>query len=228
MLTSNVLKRDPRMVVNTANFETATKERTSHRLHLAGLAAIVGGIMVPTGIAIEDIVYPAIVEMTGTVPYTLYFILSTIGALALMLGTIGLHIHQRESYGRLGAIGALVTGVGFASIAIATILMALTVDIGTVRIFGTLGFLGTPLGVSVLGIACWRAGDIPRLAAGLFVLGLPAFIGELALYETTIALTGVPLSSLLFVIPFGLPWIIVGYRLRSQPAETDVASPTVA
>jgi hypothetical protein len=205
-----------------------TGQWRSRWLHVVGLAAMTGGIIVPSAIAVEDIVYPAIVEMMGTLPYTLYFLVAAVGALALVIGTAGLHVHERESYGRLGLVGAVITGVGFASIAVATTLMALTVDISTVWIFGTLGFIGTPLGVSILGIACWRSGNVPRVAAGLFVLGLPAFIGELLLYEPTIALTGVPLSSLLFVVPFGVPWIIVGHWLWSRPAETRTAEPTVA
>lgn len=195
---------------------------------MAGWAAMIGGIIVPSAIAVEDIIYPAITEMTGTVPYTLYFAIAAIGALALVIGTVGLHVYERESYGRLGLVGAVITGVGFTSIAIAMTLMALTVEVGIIRVFGTLGFLGTPLGVSILGIACWRSGNVSRLAAGLFVLGLPAFIGELVLYEPTIALTGVPLSSLLFVVPFGVPWILVGYQLRSRRTDTSAPEPAAA
>lgn len=206
----------------------STKKWNSRQLHIAGLLAMLGGVIVPSAIAVEDIIYPAIADMAGTLPYTLYFVIWTFGALALVIGAAGLHIYERESYGRLGLLGAVVTGAGFASIAVATTLILLGTNVETVRIFGTLGFVGTPVGVSILGIACWRSGKIPRVAAGLFVLGLPAFIGELALYEPTIALTGVPLSSLLFVVPFGIPWIIVGYQLWSRPVESSAPESTVA
>lgn len=206
----------------------STERWTPRRLHLAGLAAIVGGIGYPLAVATENLIYPEVVEMTGSVPYTLFFVLSAISAIGLLIGTAGLHAHQRELYGRLGLVGAAITGIGFASLAIATLLMALTADLGLVMVFGSIGFLGTPLGVSVLGIACWRAGDLSRLASGLFVLGLPALVLDLALYEATIALTGLPLSTLLYVVPFGIPWVLVGYRLRSRPTETSVVEPTAA
>lgn len=53
--------------------------------------------------------------MTGTVPYFPYFVVSAIGALALVIGTVGLHVDERESYGRLGRIGAIIAGAGFGS-----------------------------------------------------------------------------------------------------------------
>lgn len=217
------------MVEHVSDSETLTTEgRTTQRLQLAGLAAIVGGIGYSLAVATENLIYPGVVEMTGSVPYTLFFVLSAVCVTGLLIGTAGLHAHQHERYGRLGFVGAAITGVGFASLAIGTLLMALTVDVGIAGVFGAIGFLGTPLGVSLLGIACWRAGGISRLAAGLFALGLPAFMIDFALYETMIALTGLPLSALLYVIPFGVPWILVGYQLWSRPAEASVVEPTVA
>lgn len=216
------------MVEQISHPGVVAEKRTLRRLHLAGLAAILGGIGYPTAVATENLVYPGIVEITGTMPYTLFFVLSAVSAIGLLIGTVGLHVYQRERYGRLGSAGAVITGVGFASLAIGTLLMALTVDVGIVRVFGAIGFLGTPLGVSILGIACWRAGGISRLASGLFVLGLPALVLDLTLYEATIALTGLPLSTLLYVVPFGVPWVLVGYRLRSRPAESSTIEPIVA
>lgn len=200
---------------------STSRRRERQLITLAGIAAIAGGVLFPLMLSLEDIFYQGITEMPGTAAYTAYFAVMTVMALCLLAGVIALHSRVGEHTGHLERAGALLTATGLLSITTATILMAATLE-GIAGVFGVIGFLSAPLGMTILGIALWRSRASSRAIGGLLALAFPLLVLELLTLEPVFAATGYYLSTLIFTVPFGIAWILVGRSLLvDRPQSSD-------
>jgi hypothetical protein len=180
---------------------------TPKQVRFTGLTAVLGGLIFPILNGIEDVFYPQITDATGTTAFVVYYLVVTAAAVCLLGGLVGLYAYARREFGYFGIGGTVLAGVGYASIAVAGIVIILTNESGqgsTGQLFGAIGYLSTFFSAAILGIALWRADVELRLSGGLFVLSFLVFAGELAVWDPV-----------LFYYPFGIGWILVGHELWS-------------
>jgi len=137
-------------------------------------------------------------------------ILLIVALLGQMAGIAGLHTLQRERYGRLGAVGALLAFVGIALQLILGI-VASALDLSTSEaasltfaLLLLLGLLALFVGFVLLGIATLRAGVMPRWFGVLLIVGL--FV--------VAVLVGIQLV-FIGMLAYGVFWVLIGYMLLS-------------
>jgi hypothetical protein len=220
------------MKTNAQNPQTAvtTKERTlttvpSTLIRWAGLSAAVAGIIFA---GIQPIHPPDVVASVTTSAWAIITPLKTAMCLLFLLGIAGLYARQANWAGRLGVAGVLLFGLSWALqtafvFAEAFILPLLAtdapefvdgvlgmshgrvseVDLGALpALYALVGILYM-LGGLLLGIATFRAGILPRRAAGLLAVTatltplaalLPHHIQRLAAVPMGIALAWLGLA----------------------------------
>lgn len=115
---------------------------------------------------------------------SIWWLITFIGALFLLLGLPAMYAHQSRQAGRLGLIGFVLTFLGLATVEVGTAVLpeSLYAQIGTAfTIVFAIGFIMLNLGLIVYGIATLRARVFPRWAAVLLIVGVPAiFLGNLS------------------------------------------------
>jgi len=98
-----------------------------------------------------------------------------VALLFTLVAIAGLHVLQRDRYGRLGAAGSLTAFIGYA-----LVLMAVTANALAGRevlgIVPTLGALGALVGLVLLGTGSLRARMLPPWCAVLLIAGFPLSI----------------------------------------------------
>ena len=198
-------------------------------LRLAGLAAIVAGVLSAIGDVMSLVVDLEAADAAGDVSQRIVFGFYLLGTVLLLLGLIGLYVSQSRAAGILGFAGFLFAFVGTAltvgaiwfEFFVVPDLAAKAPDVAT----GELGFTGFALsfliaavGWVLFAIATLRAGVYPRMAAGLLLAG--ALVSFVPLFAQVPA-TGVLLSVALAVLGIFL------WRRHGAPASTplQVANP---
>jgi hypothetical protein len=208
------------------------KPIASNLIRWAGLAAVVAGIIFA---GIQPIHPPDVVASVNTGAWAIITPLKTVMCLFFLLGIAGIYARQANRAGRLGVAGvllfglswALQTGFVFAETFILPLLAtdvpqfvdgvlgishgrASEVDLGALpALYALVGILYM-LGGLLLGIATFRAGILPRQAAGLLAVTatltpaaalLPHHIQRLA------------------AVPMGLALAWLGFALWSERRE---------
>lgn len=161
----------------------------------------------------------------------LYGISLLVPAVLILVAIKALHQYHAATYGRMGTVGSLISGLGVASMGVGLPIeaVALRVGLGTVSRVGhtgfLLGFFVLILGSLVLGIAIYRASLIPHArAVGLWLAlaVLFGFVVQIVLYEAGVP---EPAEDFFFWVgllaPFGLAWIGLGYSLRKTSDRAD-------
>ena len=180
------------------------------------LAALVSGVLWIVG-GLLHLAYPQ--DPPGALGHFLNYLGTAIfsGAyLAMLVGLVGLHARQVESYGRLGTVGFYLAFAGAALAFVGQAASAIFPKDGT---FGWLfsdpgfgflvGLLLVSLGLVLLGVATLRARVLPRwCGVGLIALVVFSALG---------AFGG-------FVV-VGLIWLALGYTLWSQ-LGTSIEQPS--
>lgn len=198
----------------------------------AGLAAMVAGVIFA---AIQPIHPPDVVASVTTGAWAIITPLKTVMCLLLLLGIAGIYARQVKEAGWLGLAGFLLFSLGWALttafVFAETFVMpplasvapefvdsflgvaggrASAVDLGAIPTLFALAGILYMLGGLLFGIATFRAGILPRWAAGLLAV--------------TAALT--PLAALLphaiqrlAAVPMGLALAFLGYALWSERRE---------
>lgn len=233
----------------TTNLQTTTKESkmtiTGPKLiRWAGLAALVAGIIYTV---IQPIHPPDVLASVTTSAWAIITPIKTAMAMLFLIGITGIYARQVKETGWLGLVGFLLLIVSwmlnlsyiFAETFIIPLLTTTSptlidgffgivnghpVDVNLGALPGVFGLVGITymLGGLLFGIATFRAGILPRWAAGLLAV--------------TSALT--PLAALvpheyqrLAGMPVGIALAWMGYALWSQrqaniaETSTDVSSP---
>jgi hypothetical protein len=210
--------------------ESKTRISTATLMRLAGFAAMLAGL----GIVVMGLFHPANEPAYVTTPaWIIVHIFATSLGFFGVLGLAGLYARQVEKAGWLGLIGFLLfsvwmTLVGFFSFIEAAILPHLASEFPPF-VTGFLGMLdGIPSEVSLgvlptmwkisnpmliigsllFAIATFRAGILPRWAAGLLALG--------TLMIPVGALLPTELQAKIILVPMGLGLAWMGYALFSE------------
>jgi len=215
--------------------EHTMKITTPKLIRWAGLSAMVAGIIF---IVIQPI-HPLDVLSSVTTPrWAIIQSLKTAMCLLGLLGMAGLYTRQVKAAGWLGLAGylllslfyALTTAFAFAEAFILPLLAteaptfvegflgifnghASEFNLGALpALYALTGFVGYVLGGLLFGIATFRAGILPRWAAGLlaFAAVSPLLLAWLLPH---------PLDRIL-AVPMGLALVWLGYALWSERGET--------
>jgi hypothetical protein len=176
----------------------------SNMVRWGGLAGVASGVMfVLSGIL--TLIAPPQSELGSFGGYLIEVVIVVAFAL-VMAAVAGLHAAQRHSgrYGRLGAVGALLTFVGYAIVLVAAHVTTLAggEPISTARLVGGLAVL---VGSILLGAMTLRAGLLPWWCGVLLIVGFP-------LGDILEGVVGVGSEN----VVLGIVWGSIGYALLSQ------------
>lgn len=189
--------------------ETTPKQEWTHTASILG---IIGATLLTIGFLIEDV----LVYLTSFDPPSLLgLVVGSLPALLLLSSLIALHVVLRGSYGWTGRVGAAILGISFAAWFIGASMLSLGIGdpVGSVRVFGTLGMFGMPLGAAVFGL--WRSKVVSMAIAGLLILVLP---GQLLHFATIGMFESFPVPAvgvLFFILPLAVGWIVLCNELRT-------------
>ncbi len=207
---------------------------TQKLIRWSGLVLMLGGV----GVAVGYIIHPP-ADTAQYVAYPLWNLshwVGGIGFLLIPLGLVGLYARQSEKVGLLGLIGFVLTFLGGALSAGATIFISVVFrPIGVARgldwmeppngaLFTSFdlrlaaggGVLALLLGLLLFGVATLRARVLPRWGTWLVILGVPIFVLDVALFGGPL-LQGIlhPITGLWL----GLGFAAWGWALWSEKAE---------
>lgn len=213
--------------------ESETKLTASNLIRWAGLSAMVAGIIF---VVIQPIHPLDVLSSVTTDQWVIIQSLKTAMCLFGLLGLAGLYARQVKEAGWLGLVGYLLFSLFFAH----TLAFAFTeafvlpqlaataptfvesflgifngnpgeMNLGALPTLYAIAGFGYVLGGLVFGIATFRAGILPRWAAGLLAFGavLPLLLSSLVPH---------PLDRI-FAVPVGLALIWLGYALWSERRE---------
>lgn len=188
---------------------------SSNLARWGGIAAVVAGLMFMVLAVFNPQGLVGISSLPGPLS-TGMFIVALLGQLA---GIAGLHVLQRDRYGRLGAVGSSVFFVGIACWILLVVLPILFDDLPVVlgAVLAVVGVLAPFIGIELLGAATLRTGMLPRWFGVLLVVGLPVAV-----------LLGVVLGTPAGAVAFGVFWVLVGYVLLSSGGTLVQRPPRVS
>jgi hypothetical protein len=221
-------------VIKGNNKESKMKITASNLIRWAGLSAMGAGILF---IAIQAIHPLDVLSSVTTSRWAIVHVLGVAMCFFGLLGLAGLYARQVEEAGWLGLVGYLLFSLfwaltmafqfveAFISPVLATeapkfvegFLGIVTgapseINLGALpAINGLNGFVGYLLGGLLFGIATFRAGILPRWAAGLLAVGivLPLLGSSLVPHP----------FDRIFAVPVGLALAWLGYALWSERRE---------
>jgi hypothetical protein len=194
---------------------------SSKRVRWGGILAVVAGLAYIVLVLVSPAVLPQL-AFFGPFPSlgTLLFPVTVFGRLA---GIAGLHALQRDRYGGLGAVGALVAFVGVAIELIVVVGVRLLIDEGTsvglwqflpLALIGLAGYVSF-VGLVLLGVATLRTRLLPRWFGVLLIFGLPV-VWLLGTVGVAVQPLGTIWGSYATEIAYGVFWVLFGYVLLSS------------
>ena len=193
---------------------------SSDLIRWGGIAAMVAGTLVIVLVLLSEVL-----------PEGFFFVFILV-FLLLVVALLGLHTRQAGRSGLLGRIGFLLALIGagalvvlFAVVGVAEAFFGFSPDeSAAVGMLLFVLFIAFVVGIVLLGIATFRAGVLPRGAAVLFALGLPAgLVIDLltgAFFEDEATPWGFYIGPPAFAI--GLLWL--GYALWSGRGAEEQSS----
>ena len=218
---------------NTQSVPVATRRWTPRRIRLAGLAAIVGALLL-----VAHIMWGTYHAIVGSVPG--YMTVGTgayylsegtlfvawvgifLGFAALRARLLGLESRLWNVGSALATIGAALAAIGFAIATIAPAVGATGVVDPANMIIGLGLMVGITLGSFLMGIALFRTGAASRLLAGLLVLVLPMTLLAGPVGEALGVGSWVMLA---MIAPLVAAVIVIGHSLRTETPETIEREP---
>lgn len=200
-----------------------------------GPAAVAGGLAyVAIGLLTVSI-YSTLKLLQGPLFEAHAFIHSLDAPMFLLLtvGLTGLYLRQRHRFGKAGKAGFLLTFAGFGIAFLASIaVIVVGVTVSDEATLGVLDVLAHPLpqllytiGSLLFGVATYRAGMLPRVAAVMVAIG-PSLLLAMMLS----GLAGADRAFLLLLVPWaaiGLSWAWLGYALLSEQKRGPEPQPAV-
>lgn len=186
----------------------AAQRRPSRRTRTAGLAGVIGGVV----LAATAIVYNAFGIQAETVAGGIHAV-----AYALMLfALLAVHAHYGDSYGRLGRIVSWILGIALAVLTVGFTLLTFVVGMNWMpgAIAVGIAFLAIHTFGVVYGVILWRRTNVSRLAAALLIAVAPALVVTIALEMINISLTAAAIEA-----PLYLGFAALGYQLWERRTE---------
>lgn len=193
---------------------------SSNLIRWGGIAAMVSGALVIVFVLLSEVLPEGVFYV-----FILVFLL-------LVVALLGLHARQAGRSGLLGRIGFVLAliGAGALGVLIAVVGVAEAIfgnnpdESAAAGVLLFVLFVAFIVGIVLLGIATFRAGVLPRGAAVLFTLGLPAgLVIDLltgAFFEEEATPWGFYIGPTAFAI--GLLWL--GYALWSGRGAEEQSS----
>lgn len=176
--------------------------------------ASLGGVLLSGSLALDDIA-PEYVGLAVLIPVFLGF------------GVLEIYNQYDQHYGSTGRAGVILSCVGLGFLLIAVLLYVLVPPglflVVIVAVPGASGLLTLTVGSALLSVTLSRLGVIHGVTAGLLALGIPVtpLVGALLAAIAGSALpTGVAAG--FSAAPYGLAWIVIGYRLWRTAGEASV------
>ena len=154
---------------------------TRNLFRWSGLAAILGGVLLPTSWILR-FAFGVQRPFTGTVE----FVATTL----LVFGFMGVYGFQHQESGVLGFIGFLLVTISNCA-ALGECWLQNGEPTGAAIVLGPLVGITMLLGFLLLGIGSWRANKLPRWTAVLWVLGGALIVPGFALQEVLVMVGGV-------------------------------------
>lgn len=189
---------------------TATGDR-------AGYVTIAGGLLLVGAFVVDAATGAFTVEgVPASTEWLAAYALLTLGSLLLVGGLAGIAAASRRTFGIATVVGA---AVGFLSVAVGAG-MNLVYDgpAGETTTGGGFVFVGMVLVVFatlVTGVALWRLA-VARVAAGLMVAGVLAFLTGFVVGVSLPETTGVDVAWTLFGVLMPLGWALFGNYVRTD------------
>ena len=201
-------------MTSTLTRDVSSSWWTPRRTRLAGIAGIVGGVV----LTIVAIVHNALGLEPGTPAGTISGLFHLVTYALMLAALLAVNARYGTDYGRLGRVVAYVIGVSVAALIPVGLLFEFVFgeDWALGGIVAGIAFLAMHLGGSVYGIVLWRRTKVTRLAAGLFVAVVPAIIIVAVLGGFGI----VNLTPAAFEAPLYLGFAALGYDLWDNSRRT--------
>ena len=181
-----------------------------------GLASMAGGALWAVTPLREPLLGGRFPEHPVFRPYDLVLVVIVV---LLIVGLLALHNRNKGNYGRLGAVGFVITLAGYALLffgSLPAVLLSPDGLRGLIIAGQDLGFLGAlvaGVGAILLGVALWRASAASRIGALLLIIALPVgFAGVIVMSAFGLA----DVAGLSLTVPYGGAWIILGRQLWSR------------
>jgi hypothetical protein len=191
--------------------EDQPRARLAHNL---GLAGMFGGVLF--------VVIYLTLTVVGTAAFGTEYTFNVASAFPVVFwvaGTAGLYLRHRRVFGWLGRVGTSLLLAGF-GVSLANSGAYLVTGSGLVSAAGAVGYLAAEaVGTLLVGVAVARAGELPnaRRDGLLFAVALPFSLVVFTLVFQVAQLTSnALLGVLLFTVPYGIAWVLLGYDLLSE------------
>jgi hypothetical protein len=191
--------------------EDQQRPRLAHNL---GLAGMFGGVLF--------VVVYLTLAIVGTDAYGTQYAFNVGSAFPVVFwvaGTAGLYLRHREVFGWLGRVGTALLLAGF-GVSLANSAAYLVTGSGLVSSAGAVGYLAAEaVGTLLVGVAIARAGEIPsaRRDGLLFAVALPfSLVVFTFVFQVAQLTSNAVLGVLLFTVPYGVAWVMLGYDLLSE------------
>jgi hypothetical protein len=185
---------------------------SSNLIRWGAIAALIGGVLyVLTGIMSLFAPQEEVLDSFTDYLIEVLFVLALVGTLVAIAG---LHVLQKERYGRLGAAGFLTAFVGYVLLLVAAATTILTGREALDIIF-LLGSLVALVGLTLLGAMTLRARVLPKWCGVLLIGGLP-----LTVFLDIV--TGGGAGGILL----GVVWALVGYALLATRGGAPAQQPS--
>ena len=193
----------------------------------SGLAAMLGGLLWIVLVPLQGMA-----ESTKVLGLTegAYNRMNTASLLLLTAGLAGLYARQAGRFGRLGVAGSVLAIIGLALVVLGNViefwisdLIFADVQLGEFKQVGVgsflIGLCVLAVGLVLVGIATIQAKTLPRWSRVL-----PLVIALLLASGFLVALSIGEWGFWLIVLSLGPGWVLLGYVLWSDQAETLVQS----
>jgi hypothetical protein len=184
---------------------------SSNLIRWSGLAALLGGVLLPLSWILHFIVYDP------SSPQILDNVMEFVAAILLVFGLMGIYGFQIEETRVYGFLGFLLTIISYCITLGQTWLPERGTLVGVGVVLGPLTGVTLLLGFILLGIGSWQANRIPRWTIALWVIGsaciVPGYpLASLSAAKFLIVIGGVVL---------GLGLVGAGFKLWSGPVESS-------
>lgn len=200
----------------------------THRIHLAGLACLVGGILEVVMGILHLLTNGLATDKPSPVPLLLLFLVLNICLMGGPLGLLACRAFGTGAMGIIGKTGVVVTLLGQLSFIVGMIYIILNPALEYVETFTPAGAGFSALGMLLVGIATLAARQLrggqafaPLLIPISYTIVLPI---QIVLFISKGLQPLLPINFLFW----GLMWALVGYALQSSTVEKQVPRSTVA
>ena len=206
---------------------TIEVKRTMRWLGMAGIGAMIGGGAAFVASILDNVA--GFTETSATPEYATTWAMFTIGAILLLIGAVAIHVRYAEEYGRLGAAGAALAGLGFLSMTVGSAWsIMLTGPVGESSAGGLafFGLLVAALGSFVLALGLRRVDGLTRGVA-LLLAAPVVFVSTFVVGEALADLVSLDVLWILFLLTFYTGWITLGDTLRRDSGSANLQSESV-